>query len=329
MSEIIGRDLEVGVAVEGTRGSAQSSAEKWIKRASANVVVKSEHVVDDNTRGVIEDSENRLVTRKWCEGEVDSSVQADMIGYLFYNLYGAVNSSVVAGSVYTHTFTVEQSVQHASLSIFVKDGSVVQKVYNTGMVKSLEINAATDDLVRMKTVFQAKGEAANSDTPSYDTEYDFIGKDITVKLADTLVGLDTAEATEIKDLTLSWDSGTILDYALGNYAPQDIFNSRFSIEGSFTKNFLDATYKDLYRDDNAKYMEIKIEGGTDIGGGKYPTLTLTVYKAMITDWNRSSDNDGIVTEEVSFKAFYNTSDSKQSQIVLQNLTSEYDTAPTS
>ena len=329
MSEIIGRDLEVGFAVEETRGTAQVSAEKWAKRSSASVIVKAEHTTDDNTTGVIEDSESRIVTKKWCEGTLETTAQADMIGYILYNLYGSVTSSIVSGSVYQHIFAMQQSIQHPSLSIFIKDGSVAQKVFDTGMVKTFELNATTDDLVRMKTEFQARNETANSDTPSYDTEYDFIGKDITVKFADTLVGLDEADATEVKDLTITFDAGTILDYVLGDYKPQDIFNSRFSIEGSFTKNFIDATWKDLFRNDSAKYVSITIEGSADIGGANHPKIELILYKLMVTDWSRSSENDDIVTEDVSFKAFYNTSDSKQSQLTIQNLTVEYDSAPTS
>ena len=144
MSEIIGRDLEVGFAVEETRGTAQVSAEKWAKRSSASVIVKAEHTTDDNTTGVIEDSESRIVTKKWCEGTLETTAQADMIGYILYNLYGSVTSSIVSGSVYQHIFAMQQSIQHPSLSIFIKDGSVAQKVFDTGMVKTFELNATTE-----------------------------------------------------------------------------------------------------------------------------------------------------------------------------------------
>src|SRR6056297_1821964 len=219
MSEIIGRDLEVGLAVEDTRGTAQSSAEKWLKRASVNIRERAEHVTDDNTVGSLEDSEGRKVVQKWLEGELEASVQADMVGYLLYNLYGSVTSSELSSGVYEHTFTLEDSIQHSSLSIFVKDGSIEQQVFDTGMVASLEINASTEELVRMTANFQAKEGTSNSDTPSYDTEYDFVGKDITVKVADTESGLSGADELNLKDITVSWDAGTILDFVLGQYTP--------------------------------------------------------------------------------------------------------------
>jgi len=328
MSEIIGRELEVGVAVEDTRGTPQTSAEKWIKRASANISVRAEHATDDNTRGVLEDSEGRVITRKWCEGEIESTVQADMIGYIFYNLYGTVSSASAGGSAYEHTFSNEQSIQHPSLSVFVKDGSVAQNVYDTGMIQNLEINATTDDLVRMTANFQAREATENSDTPSYDTEYDFVGKDITIKVADTEGELDSADAEEIKDVTITWDAGTMIDYVLGQYAPQDIFNGRFSIEGSFTKNFTDTTWKDLFRDDESKYVRITIEGTENLGSDNKPKIEVLFNKVMVTDWTKSSENDEVVTESVSFKAFYNTSDSQQSQVDLVNGTEEYSVAPT-
>ncbi len=325
MSEIIGRDIEIGVGIEKVRGTAQLTAEKWIKHAVANIIAKAEYVEDNSRMGVIEDMEQRRVVQKWIEGELSGIVQADMIGYLLYNLYGAVSSSNVVGSVYSHDFTMQQSSEHASLSVFAKDGSVQQKVYNNGMVADLEINASVDDFVRFTSNLVAKDEAANSDTPSYDTEYDFVGKDITIKVADSEAELSGATASKLKNLSIKLDSGLIRDHILGSYIPDDIYNAKMSIEGTFEKNYDDNTFKDLSIDDNSKYMQITIEGATDIGSGNYPTITILLYKVQITSWERSGDKDALVTENIGFKAFYNQSDSKQSKITLQNLTTEYDT----
>ena len=98
-----------------------------------------------------------------------------------------------------------------------------------------------------------------------------------------------------------------------------------SIEGSITKNYDDNTFKDLFEADTSKYMEITIEGAADIGGANNPSIVILLNKIMINGWDRSGANDDLVTETIEFKAFYNNSDSKQSQITLVNLTTEYDT----
>src|SRR6056297_2110334 len=121
MSELIGKQVEAGVSVETTRGNPPSTAEKWIKKATANIVEKAEHAVDESTRNVLADSLGARVIKKWYEGDLEGNVQADAIGYFFYNVLGAVSSSNVAGSVYDHTFTEDMDIQHASLGLYLKD----------------------------------------------------------------------------------------------------------------------------------------------------------------------------------------------------------------
>ena len=323
--EIIGRNIEVGLGVEKVRGTSQLTAEKWVKNVTANIVEKAEHAIDDNSHGVLEDSDNRRVVRKWIEGNLEGIAHADVVGYLFYNLYGGVTSSVVAGVVYSHLFELAQTIQHNSLTVFAKDGAVQQLSYDNGMVGTLEINASVNDYVRFTSGFMAKEANSNADTPSYDTEYDFISRDITVKVADTEAGLSSADATKIKDLSVTFDNGLIADQVLGSYSPDDIYNSKFSIEGSFSRNFDDTTFKDLFLADTSKYMEITIEGAVDIGGANHPSITLVLNKVKIMNWDRSGGNDELVTETIDFKAFYNETDGEASKLTLQNLTAEYST----
>jgi hypothetical protein len=101
------------------------------------------------------------------------------------------------------------------------------------------------------------------------------------------------------------------------------------IEGDFTLNFADETFKDLYLGDDAKYMSITIQGAADIGGGNNPTITILLNKVQFMDWNRAGGANELVTEPITFRAFYNPSDSKQSQVTVQNLTTSYDNVPSS
>ena len=59
--EIVGREIEFGVATEASRGSAESAADKWMRKVTANVVERATHALDDTTRGRLEDGEGRRV----------------------------------------------------------------------------------------------------------------------------------------------------------------------------------------------------------------------------------------------------------------------------
>ena len=323
MSEIIGRQLEVGVGVEETRGIKASNS-SWIKNITASVMEKAEHAQDESVRGVFEDMDGRRVVKKHIEGDIEMNLYANALGYLAYNLYGGVVSSLVTGTVYKHVFNLEQSSLAPSLTIFAKDGSVQQLAYKNCHVNTLELSAVVDDYAKLTASFMGEDSEDDTTSPSYSTDYDFIGRDISVKIADTEAGLASATAYCLKEVNITFDKGLILDYCLGSYTPSDIYVSKAGIEGSFQLNFQDETFKDLFLGNDAKYMEIKIEGETAITGSYKPTITLLLNKVMISNWERSGGKDELVVEDVEFKAFYNDTDKKASQLTIQNTIEEYE-----
>lgn len=325
--EIIGRELEVGLATEAERGTAESSADKWMRRTTANIVERAEHADDDSKRGVLEDMEKRRVVNKYIEGDLEGVAHADAIGYLYASLYGKVASSNVSGSVYEHEFELKQDIEHQSLTVFAKDGDAQQLKFAGCMVNTLSLNAATDDFVRFTAGFVGKESEEDTESPDYDTEYDFIGKDITIKIADTEDDLSSADALKAKEVSIEHDQGLIRDHTFGSYTPEGLYNAKMSIEGEITLNFKDKTYKDFYLDDTEKFMQIEIKGDADIGGGENPSITYIFHKVQFNDWNRSGGADELVTQPISFKAYYNESEGKASKVTVKNLTESYENVP--
>lgn len=322
--EIIGKQIEMGVAIEGARGVAESVATKWIKNVNCDIVAKADKVIDDNSQGVLEDSPNSRVVGKYFAGEFAGIAHADVIGYKMLQIYGTVNTSTVSGAVKDHAFSMLQNIEHPTLSFFVKDGGVNQEVFSNGVIGTYELTAKTDDFVRDSTSVEAITATSNADTPSYDTEYDWISRDITVKVASSEAGLSGATALKLKELTLTWDTGAIRDQVFGSYNSNDIYNAKMSIEGSFVKNYEDDTFKDLFTSDTAVYMQVVIAGDAVLAGSNRPTFTMVLNKVQVQDWSRSGGNDELVTEDVSFKAFYNNTDSEQSTVTVRNVTASYE-----
>lgn len=321
--EIIGKQIEVGVSVEATRGVVPATVSKWVRNSSVNLLEKAESVTDEATRGVFEDSEGRRITKTFIEGDIEMPLFLESVGYLFYNLYGGVTSTVVSGAIYSHVFALAQSSLAPSLSFFVKDGGVQELAMSNSHINTLEITANPEEYVTIKTGILATKATDSVLVPSYTTERDFIGKEVVVKLADTEAGLAGAIGICVKDLSVSFDKGLISDYCLGSVIPTNIYTSKMSIEGSFTKNFDSEIYKDLYLGAGTKYMSIAITGDTVISGTTYPSITLVFNKVQINDWKRGGGKDDLVTEEISFKAYYNSADAKASKITVVNSTTVY------
>jgi hypothetical protein len=326
MEEFIGREISFGISTEATRGTAEAVAERSVRKVECNIIPRAERITDDSTFGRLEDAERVRTVRKWSEGDLSSLLHADVMGYFLLNLYGDVTSTPVSSS-YSHEFTLQQDLLHPTLTLFVKDGEVRQSKIAGGVISTMEVTASTDDFVRYSASFLGKeGVDDTSTLPALATEYDFVSRDITVKIADSEAGLSSATALKLKNLSINWNSNAEADWVFGSYSPENIYNKTFAIEGSFERNFTDETFKDLYEGDSFKYMQVKIEGEADLGSGVKPTLTVLFYKIMITDWSRTSAGDDLVMETVNFKAFLNTTDSAQSKVTLINKTAEYESA---
>lgn len=329
MAEIVGRQVEFGVATEAVRGTAEATADRWSRTTTVNVVERATHAEDDTTRGRLEEGEGRRVVQTFVEGEVSGILHVDMLGFYLANLYGACVSAVVTGSVYSHTFNMKQTTEHVALSLFVKDGSVQQLVLDNCMINTLQISAAIDDYVRYTANFVGAAGADNADTPSYGTEYDFIARDIVIKIASSVAGLSGATAIKAKTVDWTYDQGLIRDHVVGSRTPDDIYNARMMITGNMELNFDSETFKDYYLGDTPVYMSITLTGEAILGGANNPRVTLTLNKVNFQEWNRSGDANNLVTQTVAFKGYFNATDQKQSQTVLQNLTVSYPNVPAS
>lgn len=324
--EILGRQVEVGVAVESARGTAESTPARWMRKVTATFVHKVTKAKDDAVRGRLEESEGARVTQKWYAGDLTGILHADMLGYFLYSIYGAVSSALVSGSsmAYDHTFTLEQSATHPTLTVFAKDGSVAQAAFGGALVGKLELSATVDDYLRFTASVEGCTENSDSSSPSYATEFDFIGRDVSVKIASTEAGLAGATALKVKNATVRWDVGSIRNHVFGSYNPDAMYNSKMAIEVELTRDFVDTTLRDLYTGDTATYMQITITGDADMDGdGSNPTVTLVLNKAQVMEWDRTSGADELVGETVKISGFFNATDAAQSSVVLRNLTEAY------
>jgi hypothetical protein len=290
-----------------------------------NVIPRAERVIDDTTFGRLEDAERVRTVRRWSEGDVEGILHADVAGYFFLNLYGEVVSTTITGNITEHEFTkAPNNIENPSLTLFAIDGDVRNSKIAGAVVSTFELTASTDQYVRFSTNFLGKEATSSDEEAVLSDEYDWVSRDIAVKIAETEGGLAIATPLKLKNLTVSWDNSANADFVFGNYSPDNIYNGAFVIEGSFTRNYTDQTFENLYTSDEFRYMGIDIVGEADLGSSNNPELHIVFNKIQVTDWNRSSTGDDLVTEDVSFKAFYNVQDEAQSSVTLQNLTPSYD-----
>lgn len=323
MSEFIGKFSEVGLAVEASRGTAESSPSKCLKKTEANLLKNVNKTEDQAIVGSVVDINKLKKTQENYEGEISMNLHADAVGYLFNNIWGTVSTTELSvGEAYEHTFSLLESITRPSLTFFLKEGDVKQVKVPGCIVSSFTLSASQDAIVTGNFNIQGRSEESDTSSFTYNKEYDFIGKQLTLKTADTKSGLDGATAINVKSADLEIDTGAQQNYvADGNYSPNDIFQTTLNISLSLTLDYTDETFHDLYDGDGNKFVRLTIEDpDTDIGGGNYPKVEVDLYKCFVEDWERSSGQGDVVTQDVTLRATYNQTEDTVGQAVVVNTT---------
>lgn len=324
MSKRTGRDISVGMAKESERGTPESAMAYWLPHRALEFEDKAVIIIDDQAYGVIEDSVAGKVVSKWAEGSITGLVRDRAIGLLLYNALGAEGTPVSTpeDDVYDHVFTVYNSHQHPSLTVAIEDPDG-DKAYALCMVNTLEITAELNEFVVFSADLISKKGASTSATPAYIAENNFIPSEMSIKFATGTPQIAAATATKVKSAAITIEKELEKDDVLGSVDPDDILNKTVRVGMVIEKTYDDATFKDYYTSATPKAIELKITSGTLIGTSSYPTLTIVLNQAYITDYSVAKGLDDIVTETLTLKATFKIADSEMIQVDLRNEVSAY------
>lgn len=305
----IGRLMKVGVAKEASRGAGAApvytlpftsfSFDDQVARARAQGAL-----------GVLADSEESLVTNNWGSGEFEGEVRDKSIGLLLYSLLGDYSVSGPSDSAYTHSFSIDESNQHQSLSFVVYDPNTTEQ-YKLVMIDSLTISQDLEGLLTINGSFMSKkGNTYSGSVPVVVAENKFTKRHAFIKAATSIAGLSAASSLALKNFSITIAKNSQLDDVLGTSEPEDILNHQLSVEGEFSLNYEDETWKTLFKTTSSRAMEMKFQNNdVTIGSGTRPSLTIQMPKVDFFNWEPDNSLDDIVTQNISFKGNYDLTNS--------------------
>jgi hypothetical protein len=325
MTKAIGRLVNLGIGKETSRGTAVSPT-YWLLKTELDWQEKFEQAIDDVSVGVIADSVNAEIVKRWAEGSFGGSIKDRSFGLILLSLFGSVNSSLKSGesTVYDHTFSLLNSAQHPSLTLSIDDPWQDYQ-FALAMLESLEIKYERGKFINYTANFKSKKGVTASLTASYSQENSFRPQDFIFKIANNLSGLNGASAINIKSATLKFEKNLEIDDVLGSVDPADILNKQFSCSGSIEAVFEDeTTFKNIALNDNARALRFDlINNAVTIGNSSNPRLTIDLAKVKFNEITRATPIGDLVMQTLGFKAFYSLSDSKLFQCVLTNTVASY------
>jgi|TARA_R100000501_G_C2627664_1_gene121622 hypothetical protein len=300
----IGRLVHIGSALEAVRGE-EVAPTTWIPKTLLTVEDVAEKVTSVESRGNIWGFSNEeLVVGRHAEGDLEMELGNETIATFLQATMGTASSGAFNG-VYQHTFTLQDDNAHDSLTLTVVD-EVDQVQFGRAMINSFGISVAVGELVKATVNFMSNPHTdSDGHSMTYNTnEFKFGHQHVTLKIASDASSLDAASALSIKDFNITINKNLVLDNALGTVQPTDILNQSFTIEGSFTLNSNNRTFRDLMNDATYQALRMDIVNTDQTIGSTNPALRIDLSRCSFFDWSKDQPNDELVTETINFRALY-------------------------
>jgi len=325
----IGKLLQIGIAKEAVRGTAETSATYWLQTDEFDVQEKDERILNEQTLGVIEASQGESIVKQWAEVTYKAPIGDKHFALILLAALGSLSTGDNAdsdASIKDHTITIAQSAQHQSLTVFKNDPLYASDYKHAlSCISSLEINYEQGKYLEYTATFMAKKGAGATITVSNTTENRFLPQHVVFKIAATQADLGAASATVIKSLKLKIEPNLEADTSLGSVAPTDFVNKQIAISGELEAIYSDeATFKTLALAGTEKALRLDmINTDVTIGSAANPKVRIDLHKAVFKEHASPAKLHDLMIENVQFTAHYNVTDSKMITALVTNAVASY------
>lgn len=305
MTKFVARRGTLGFAPEVTRGTPVAPT-YWMPWAKMSFADQIESASESQGMGNIADQDSFYVTMVMGEGDIDAQIYDNGLGFILESLLGAAPSSS-GSNPYTHVFTLSQTNQAKTLSVYWQDPDR-NYMFPMCVVESLKITVAPTGMVEYTVHFKSK-TARNwaTLTPVFTSVGNkFLHQHLVFKLAANIAGLAAASAISLKNLELNINRNTIFDQVMGTSEPEDILSQPISIEGSLTLNLEDDTYRNYMLAGTYRAMEIRL---TRVAASSQ--LTTQFPRVSFMQWEPDYSLNEIAKQKINFKCNYDSANALQ------------------
>lgn len=332
MSIKAGYQPYVGVGIEATAGTAVV-ASKYLPHVTCTIRGIQEVLMDEAVKGVREKNWGAIAGPRRGEGDLEIYVDAENAPYLLYAALGSISSGTASGesAVYEHTITRKASNPPKTLTIIYFDGVDTRKyVYST--INTLEINVS-DGIATISANILSKFPSTGTGTRAITEERILAFKDYTIKFGSgangtaALVAAAAATATPLKSLSLRINNNAEAHYLSGDNSPAQIAMKQLEIDGDYVLFYETTTdrshYETLLDGANAVRAMIITFTGNSIGNAETEEIKISIPNFVITDRGVDTAVAGFITENPSFVAKYDPTESKIITILVTNEHANY------
>src|SRR3954469_5567147 len=321
MAKISGTQVEIGIGLEATAGTAVAASvfPKWSELSMQAVVEKT---MLKSARGIRNETSDSRIRRKYAKGSLGVVPNVKNAAPLFNLALGSLSSSTVSDSAYTHTIIPQEAnASMKTATVIVAEGGIQTERYANVVANALNLEA-TDDYGKMTADLLGGFPDTTTLSPSYSQPTEFSYSDYAAKFGTSFSNAASASATPLRGFTLNINNNVLLDEAFlsGSVTPAagGFVAGRLQITGSYTLQFADTTELAKYKA-NTKNALIVTFTGALIGSASLETLTIKLGKLILTNPPIEFNLDGLAMLKQEFTVEHDPTDGTISVVVINNV----------
>lgn len=305
MAKLGGRQIEVGIGIETSAGTAVAATD-YFKWDEFSFQAMSDKALLQSARGIRNQTSNSMVIKQYGKGSVGFVPTTDIMPYVMGLVLGSRSSGSAAGETtgaYDHTFTVQNAnASMKTATILVKQGGTQTERYANCVVDSFDFSV-DKDFAKVKLGLLGAFPDTGSVSPSYTQDTLFSRNQLVASFGASLTAaLGTAAYSTItSDATAPADGDTV---SIGNFnGPATVYTFKTTLTG--------AAYEVLIGADAAaalvnlkKAINNAGTAGTNYGVGteqhrSVVASTITTTTILVTANRPGTAGNAITTTETS------------------------------
>jgi len=318
MANKIWRLVSLGLWKETTAWSETSAYTYIPLTASPFIKPINEYVKNENGIGRIEWSNWQELIKSESETNVEGWVWQTTFWHLLTAIFWTSSAwSLIETGVYKHSFSVLNSNDHKSYSIVTDWATQNLALYN--LLDTLGITAEVWGVMNFTWLFKwQKVNTTTWNTVAFTSENYFKVANMTVKFASNVAWLTAASSVDLQTVNFEIAKNVNSVYKVWSLEPSSIHNQQMDLTGDFEALFTDDTYKDYVSGGTSKAMRITIQWDSLLWATEYPELSFDFANVSFTEWDRTTDNNAIMTQTIWFEWGYSISDTEMVTAYIQN-----------
>lgn len=319
MARFSGRRVSVGIALEDPEAKGTAVApEYWYPHLDVSVKDTPTALFNESAYGHIIKNNEKINTLIEGDGTLSGKMYIKGIYYWLALVFGQhatttedVGSDVGANE---HKFALLNNNEHISATLALKEPNLDVR-FPYAMPESFTINWAPDQFPTIEIPFKSRKSESVSNEVAYVVDTEFLPKHASLKIADTLANLGSAQALKtIKSFSLTFTKTLSPQQTMDSGDTYgEILNTDFEVTGTIEKLYTDTTYRGYALNDTIRAMRFSLVDTANKAGTSTPTsLTFDLSRVAFESHEPAYGLSDISTETINFAMLLDTSDHSKS-----------------